>query len=77
MDFHSFRRSFATYLERASTYSMAVNSSVIAELMGHVKPTLALAVYSSGLVPSQQRAAIDALDHVIEPEVIKHLGKEL
>ncbi len=25
VDFHSFRRSFATYLERASTYSMAVN----------------------------------------------------
>ncbi|SOR32031.1 Putative phage integrase (fragment) [Methylorubrum extorquens] len=44
VDFHSFRRSFATYLERASTHSMAVNSSVIAELMGHVKPTLALAV---------------------------------
>ncbi|WP_238280733.1 tyrosine-type recombinase/integrase, partial [Methylobacterium goesingense] len=79
VDFHSFRRSFATYLERASTHSMAVNSSVIAELMGHVKPTLALAVYSSGLVPSQLRAAIDALDHVIESEVMqllegKHLG---
>lgn len=56
---------------------MAVNSSVIAELMGHVKPTLALAVYSSGLVPSQLRAAIDALDHVIEPEVIRHLGGKL
>ena len=77
VDFHSFRRSFATYLERASTHSMAVNSSVIAELMGHVKPTLALAVYSSGLVPSQLRAAIDALNHVIEPEVMRHLGKEL
>lgn len=77
VDFHSFRRSFATYLERASTHSMAVNSSVIAELMGHVKPTLALAVYSSGLVPSQLRVAIDALDHVIEPEVLKHLGNGL
>ena len=77
VDFHSFRRSFATYLERASTHSMAVNSSVIAELMGHVKPTLALAVYSSGLVTSQLRAAIDALDQVIEPEVIRHIGEEL
>ena len=45
----------------------------IAELMGHAKPTLALAVYSSGLVPEQLRAAIDALDRVIEPPVKKHL----
>jgi integrase len=73
VDFHSFRRCFATYLERASTHTTAVNSSVIAELMGHAKPTLALAVYSSGLVPEQLRAAIDALDRVIEPQVIKHL----
>ncbi|GJE53495.1 Tyrosine recombinase XerC [Methylobacterium tardum] len=73
VDFHSFRRSFATYLERASTHTTAVNSSVIAELMGHAKPTLALAVYSSGLVPEQLRAAIDALDRVIEPPVKKHL----
>lgn len=70
VDFHSLRRTFATYLERASTRTLAVNTSTIAELMGHVKPTLALAVYSSGLVPAQLRAAIDALDLVIEPEVI-------
>ncbi|WP_457105439.1 tyrosine-type recombinase/integrase [Methylobacterium sp. P5_C11] len=70
VDFHSFRRSFATYLERASTRSLAVNSSVIAELMGHSKPTLALAVYSSGLVPDQLRTAIDALDKVIEGDVL-------
>jgi hypothetical protein len=43
--------------------------STISELMGHVKPTMALAVYSSGLVPAQLRAAIDALDLVLEPEV--------
>ncbi|MBP1180902.1 tyrosine-type recombinase/integrase [Methylobacterium sp. PvR107] len=77
VDFHSFRRCFATYLERASTHTMAVNSSVIAELMGHAKPTLALAVYSSGLVPEQLRAAIDALDRVIEPQVLKHLVAKL
>ncbi|AWB24523.1 hypothetical protein DA075_29740 [Methylobacterium currus] len=77
VDFHSFRRCFATYLERASTHTPAVNSSVIAELMGHSKATLALAVYSSGLVPSQLRTAIDALDYVIEPEVVTHLGDKL
>jgi integrase len=70
VDFHSLRRTFATYLERASTQTLAVNTSTIAELMGHVKPTLALAVYSSGLVPAQLRAAIDALDLVLEPEII-------
>jgi integrase len=74
VDFHSFRRCFATYLERASTHTVAINSSVIAELMGHTKPTLALSVYSSGLVPEQLRAAIDALNFVIEPDVIKLLG---
>lgn len=72
VNFHSFRRCFATYLERASTHTTAVNSSVIAELMGHAKPTLALAVYSSGLVPEQLRVAIDAVDYVVEPQVIKH-----
>lgn len=77
IDFHSFRRSFATYLERASTQTTAINSSVIAELMGHVKPTLALAVYSSGLVPEQLREAVDALDRVIEPQVAKHLLAKL
>ena len=69
VDFHSFRRTFATYLERASVTCISVNTSTIAELMGHSKPTLALAVYSSGLVPAQLRAAIDALDAVIEAEV--------
>ncbi|MGH1587287.1 tyrosine-type recombinase/integrase [Methylobacterium phyllosphaerae] len=75
VDFHSFRRCFATYLERASTHTTAVNSSVIAELMGHAKPTLALAVYSSGLVPAQLRAAIDAVTHSIEPNVVQHLSR--
>lgn len=77
VDFHSFRRCFATYLERASTHTTAVNSSVIAELMGHTKPTLALAVYSSGLVPEQLRAAIDAVDQVIEPDVSEHVRKSI
>ncbi|MBO1906571.1 tyrosine-type recombinase/integrase [Microvirga sp. 3-52] len=76
VDFHSFRRTFATYLERASTQTHAVNTSTIAELMGHVKPTLALAVYSSGLVPAQLRSAIDALDLVLETEVIAVLAGE-
>jgi integrase len=77
VDFHSLRRTFATYLERASTQTLAVNTSTIAELMGHVKPTLALAVYSSGLVPAQLRAAIDALDLVLEPEIIALLKNKV
>lgn len=42
VDVHSFRRCFATYLQRASTHTTTVNSSVIAELMGHAKPRSAL-----------------------------------
>lgn len=42
VDVHSFRRCFATYLERASKHTTTVNSSVIAELMGHAKPRSAL-----------------------------------
>lgn len=74
VDFHSLRRTFATYLERASTQTPAVSTSTLAELMGHVKPTLALAVYSSGLIPAQLRAAIDALDLVLEHGVVRLLG---
>jgi integrase len=70
LDFHSFRRCFATYLERASTVSRAVNASVIAELMGHAKGTLALDGYSSGLRLSEHREALDAMAGVIEPEVL-------
>jgi len=76
VDFHSLRRTFATYLERASTQTHAVNTSTIAELMGHVKPTMALAVYSSGLVPAQLRSAIDALDLVLEAEITALLGSK-
>ncbi|MET3483729.1 integrase [Methylobacterium sp. 1973] len=42
VDVHSFRRCFATYLQRASKHTTTVNSSVIAELMGHAKPRSAL-----------------------------------
>ena len=49
VDFHSFRRTFATYLERASTLTAAVNTSVTAELMGHTKTSLAFSLYSGGL----------------------------
>ncbi len=61
VDFHSFRRSFATFLERASMSTPEVNASVIAELMGHAKPTLALALYSGGLTQTHLAKAIDAL----------------
>jgi hypothetical protein len=46
-----------------------VNVSTIAELMGHQKQTLALAVYSSGLVAQQLRATVDSLDLVLEREI--------
>jgi integrase len=69
VDFHSLRRTFATYLERASTLTPAVNASVIAELMGHAKQTLALSTYSGGLEASHLRAAIDMLTAVIETDV--------
>jgi hypothetical protein len=48
---------------------MAVDVRTTAELMGHQKQTLALAVYSSGLVPQQLRTVIDSLDLVLEPEI--------
>lgn len=70
VDFHSFRRSFATYLERASTVSRAVNASVISELMGHEKGTLALDGYSGGLRLEDRREALDAMVNSIEPDVM-------
>lgn len=74
VDFHSFRRTFATYLERASTRTTKVNASVIAELMGHEKPTLALSVYSGGLHIEHLREAIEAMGEAIEPEIAALLG---
>jgi integrase len=69
VDFHSLRRTFATYLEHASTRTVKVNPQVIAELMGHEKGTLALSVYSGGLRLQHLRDAIEAMGEVIEPEV--------
>lgn len=77
LDFHSFRRCFATYLERASTKTAAVNDSVIAELMGHQKKPLAARVYSGGLGWGDSRNhqlhrdAIEALASAMEVEVIE------
>jgi len=70
VDFHSLRRCFATYMERAQNVTLEVNPSVIAELMGHEKPTLALSVYSGGIRLEGLRRAIEALDQVVEPEVL-------
>src|SRR5262249_42943464 len=69
IDFHSLRRSFATYIERAQGMSKAVNPSVIAELMGHKKQTLALSLYSGGLRLVDLRRAVDALSRVIEKDI--------
>ena len=74
VDFHSFRRTFATYLEYGSTIDPTVNASVIAELMGHSKQTLALNLYSGGLKVEHLRRAITLLDEVIEPDILKLLG---
>ena len=70
VDFHSLRRTFATYLEHASTRTHKVNPQVIAELMGHEKSSLALSLYSGGLNIRHLREAIDAMAEVIEPEVL-------
>jgi integrase len=73
VDFHSLRRCFATYLERAQGISKAVHPSAIAELMGQKKQTLALSLYSGGLRLADLRKAVDALSKVVEPEVLEAL----
>lgn len=73
VDFHSLRRSFATYLEHASTKSNKANAQVIAQLMGHTKSGLALSLYSGGLLIQHLRDAIDLLSEVIEPKVLAAL----
>jgi integrase len=77
VDFHSFRRCFATYLERAQSISGAVYPSVIDELMGHKKQTLALSLYSGGLRRDHLQAAIRAMAEAIEPEVLDAVGMEI
>jgi integrase len=74
VDFHSLRRYFATYLDRAQGIARAVNPSVIDELMGHKKGTLALSLYSGGLRLVDLRRAVDALTRVLEPEVMEALS---
>jgi integrase len=76
VDFHSLRRCFATYLERAQGISKAVHPSAIAELMGQKKQTLALSLYSGGLRLVDLRKAVDALSKVIEPEVVEALSRD-
>jgi integrase len=73
VDYHSLRRCFATYLDRAQGITRAVNPSVIDELMGHKKATLALSLYSGGLRLVDLRKAVDALSRVIEPELLEAL----
>ncbi|WP_119303897.1 DUF6538 domain-containing protein [Dongia deserti] len=71
VDFHSFRRNFATHLERAQKNSPVVNPSSIAELMGHKKSTLALSVYSGGLAYSDLKTAMDEGAKEIDPRVLQ------
>lgn len=66
VNFHSLRRSFATYLERAK-----VGDSLEAELMGHSKKTLSKSVYSGGMTAAQRREAVEAMAAQIEHEVAK------
>jgi integrase len=61
LDFHSLRRSFATFLESASTRSPVVTESLIAQLMGHAKQSLALRVYAGGLKFDDLKEGITAL----------------
>ena len=71
VDFHSLRRNFATYLDRAQGVTQAVHPGIIAELMGHAKGSLALSLYSGGYRIDHLRKAIDALRDVMEPEVLE------
>ncbi len=57
----------------AQSMTLAVNPSVIAELMGHEKSTLALSGYSGGLRLADWRLAEEALGDVMEPEVLAAL----
>ena len=57
----------------AQSVTLAVNPSVIAELMGHQKSTLALSTYSGGLLPDHWRKAVEALGEVMEAEVLAAL----
>jgi integrase len=70
VDFHSLRRTFATYLEHAQRQSLDVNPGIIAELMGHEKGTLALSLYSGGYRIEHLQKAIAVLGQTIEPEVM-------
>lgn len=74
VDFHSFRRSFATWLERAMARYPEVGDPVINELMGHAKGTLARRVYSGGLRDRDLVAAMGRLREVMEPEVLASIS---
>jgi integrase len=71
VDYHSLRRTFATYLDHAQGRSKAIYPSLIAQLMGHEKPNLALSAYSGGSLVDHLRKAIDAMGRVIEPGVLE------
>jgi len=57
VDFHSFRRSFATALERAM-----VPQNVAAELLGHTKQDMTFGLYSGGLTAEPLRDAVAKVD---------------
>jgi integrase len=71
LDFHSFRRSFATFLERASTRSPVVTESLIAQLMGHAKQSLALRIYAGGFTFDDLKKGIAALGRELPAKLIK------
>ena len=69
LDFHSLRRSFATYAEKAQVRSPAVTDSVIDELMGHKKATMDLHTYSGGVGEERLRQAMQAITHEINEDL--------
>jgi len=69
LDFHSLRRSFATYAEKAQVRSLAVTDSVIAELMGHKKATMALHTYSGGVGEERLGQAMQVITHEINEDL--------
>lgn len=68
-DFHSWRRTFATYGERAGVHGPALDT-----LMGHAHGNLALDVYSGGLTWEGLARAVAEIRGVIEPEVLAEIG---
>jgi integrase len=73
VNFHSFRHTWATYCDKASTKTLAANASVRDQLFGHKKAALALNTYSEGLGLEEIRACMKAVEDEMEDGVVEAL----